>query len=414
MNSAIPTEPRSRRGWSSQAWQTAGWGLLGLAAPAVDAARGSPGWLALVHPIQATSLFASIVFLLASGPRLRELVLFLVGAVGLTLGHRAWLGLFTFRGVPFEQSALVAAGLASVVALASRAAASERGSEPWAWLQLAVMLPAFGMAMGLALDLTIRLHGWAWDPIVLGLDGAFGQPSFVVGRLATGHPAVLTLLGLVYLFLPVATAVMLVLEERWAVRNGCENRSERGLLRPFLLAAAVGYLLYQVYPVLGPGPLFGARFPYGAASLAGPPQRLIDVRGIEDARNCMPSLHVTWALLIYWHARTLGTPARVAGAFWLVSTIFATLAMGQHYFVDLVVAVPFAALIDGVAGGGTPRRKISARSWLMATTGVLLAIWYAILFLAPPGASGGLSLRLLALATVGGSWAVHARWNAQR
>ncbi len=338
--------------------------------PAVDAARGSPDSLALVNPSQAASLFASILFLLASGPRLRELLLFLVGTVGFAMGHRAWLGLFSFRGVRFEQSALVAAGLASVVALGSRAADSDRGSEPRGWFQLAVMLPAFGMVMALALDLTFPLHAWAWDPIVLGLDAAFGQPSFAVGRVAASHPSLLTLLSLVYLFLPVALAGMLVLERRHSAR-------ERGLLRPFLLAAVVGYALYQVYPVVGPGPLFGTRFPYGAAVLPGPPQHRIDVTAISDPRNCMPSLHVAWALLIYWHARALGKVARAAGAVWLVSTIFATLAMGQHYFVDLVVAVPFAAVIDALAAGGGSGQTIFARRRLIATAGGLLAIWYA-------------------------------------
>jgi hypothetical protein len=408
LNSATSTDPRPRLWWKSQAWQTAGWGALGLIAPAVDALRGSPSWLALVNPIQATSLFASIVFLLVSGPRLRELFLFLAGAVGLTFAHQAWLRLFSFRAVPFEQTALVAAGLASLLALAARAAASERGSEPRAWFQLAVILPAFGMAMGLALDLTVPLHRWVWDPIVLGLDAGFGQPSFAVGRLADRHPALLTLLSLVYLFLPVVMAVMLVLEKRRALL------SERGLLRSILLAALVGYGLYQLYPVVGPGPLFGARFPNGAAILAGPSQRLVDAGAIADPRNCMPSLHVGWALLVYWHARALGTPARVGGAFWLASTILATLAMGQHYFVDLVVAVPFAALIDALAGGRAPGRKTSARGQLIATAGALLAVWYAILLLAPPGASGGGPLRLLALVTITASWALHARWSAQR
>ena len=412
MNPAIPTEPRSRLRWSSQTWQTAGWGLLGLAAPALDAARGSPGWMALVHPIQATSLFASMVFLLASGPRVQELLLFLAGSVGLALGHRAWLGLFSFRGVPFEQSALVAAGLASVVALGSRAASSERGSEPRAWFQLAVMLPAFGMAMGLALDLTVPLHAWTWDPIVLRLDAAFGQPSFAVGRVAAGRPALLTVLSFVYLFLPVAIAAMLVREKRGAVEDGRANRGERGLLRPFLLAAVLGYALYQVYPVVGPGPLFGARFPYGTATLAGPPQHLVDVARIADPRNCMPSLHVTWALLIYWHARALGTAARAAGAVWLLATIFATLAMGQHYFIDLVVAVPFAALIDALAAGRTPARQSFPRRPLIAVAGGLLALWYAILFLAPADVSAGLPLLLLALVTVAGSWGLHARRSA--
>ena len=116
----------------------------------------------------------------------------------------------------------MAAGLASVVALALRAATSARDSEEWAWFHLAVILPAFGMAMGLCLDLTVPLHGWAWDPIVLGLDAGFGQPSFLVGRVAASHPALLTLLSLVYLFLPVVMAGML------AVETAARSRGSRG------------------------------------------------------------------------------------------------------------------------------------------------------------------------------------------
>jgi hypothetical protein len=408
LNSAPSTELRSRRWWQSHAGRTAGWGALALVSSVANALRGSTGWLALVHPIQATALFAAMIFLLAVGPRPRELVVFLAGAVGFSFLHRAWIHLFHFVGVPLQQSALVAAGLASLVALAIRAATSAPDSEESAWFHLAVVLPAFGMAMGLCLDLTIPLHGWTWDPIVLGLDAGFGQPSFAVGRLAARHPALLTLLSLVYLFLPVVMAAMLALEKRSSIESG------RGLLRPILLAAAVGYALYQVYPVLGPEPLFGARFPFGAAVLPGPLRRMVDVSGIGEPRNCMPSLHVAWALLICWHGRTLGGPARASGAVWLALTILATLAMGQHYLVDLVVAFPFAALIDTLAGSGAPARKTAPRRQLIVTTGLLLAIWYAILLLTPPGASGGLPLRLLALATVAVSWALQARWSAQR
>jgi hypothetical protein len=412
LNPAITTEPQSRRWWQSHAWRAAGWGALALTTSLASAARGSPGWLALVHPIQATALFAAMIFLLAVAPRARELAVFLAGAVGFSFLHRAWLHVFHFVGVPFQQSALVAAGLASVLALGIRAATSPRQGQEWAWFQLAVVLPAFGMAMGLCLDLTVPLHGWAWDPVVLALDGAFGQPSFAVGRLAAEHSALLTLLSLVYLFLPVVMAAMLALEKRQAIRDGRDNG--RGLLRPILLAAAVGYALYQVYPVVGPDPLFGARFPFGVPVLPGPPQRLVDVTAIGDPRNCMPSLHVAWAVLIYWHGRTLGGLARAGAAVWLALTILATLAMGQHYFVDLVVAVPFAALIDGLAGGAAQGPERSARRRLITTAGGFLAVWYAILLLASPGASGGLALRLLALATVAASWALHARWRAQR
>ena len=143
----------------------------------------------------------------------------------------------------------------------------------------------------------------------------------------------LTLLGLVYLFLPLVMAAIIAIEERQAAPV------ERPVLRSILLAALVGYALYNIYPVVGPSPLFGDRFPYGSPSLPSA-VRLIDVAAIAEPRNCMPSLHVGWALIIYWHARPLGPLARGGCALWLALTIFATLAMGQHYLVDLVVASP--------------------------------------------------------------------------
>ena len=242
-----------------------------------------------------------------SGPRLRELLLFLVGAVGFALGHRAWLRLFSFLGVPFEQSALVAAGLASLVALAARAAASDRGSESWAWFHLAVIF-RLRDGHGALPSISIPLHGWAWDPIVLGLDAGFGQPSFVVGRLAARRPALLTLLSLVYLFLPVVMAAMLVLEKRKSIderaRAAAADSPGRGR-RVRALSRLSGR---------GPGTALRRALPLWIAILPGPRQRLVDVSAIADPRNCMPSLHVGWALLIYWHARALGGSARAAGA----------------------------------------------------------------------------------------------------
>ena len=371
-----------------------------------DARRGSPGWLALVNPIQATALFAAMVFLLASRPRGRDFALFLVGAVGFAVGHRAWFRSFHFVGVPPEQSALAAAGLASLLALGVRAATSRaRSDEDWAWFHLAAILPCFGMAMGLALDLTIPLHPRVFDPVVMALDGAFGQPSFLVGRVAADHPALLTLMSFVYLLLPVVMAAIIALERR-------RSPDERGdVLRPILLAAVVGYALYQIYPVVGPDPLLGARFPGGPALSPGP-DRFVVVAALNEPRNCMPSLHLAWALLLYWRGQILGGAARVATGLWLVLTALATLATGQHYFVDLVVAVPFAALVDVLAEQAAPVAAKRARTWLLVAASVCLLAWYATLLLAPPSPPSAPPLIAFAAATVAASWALHARWSA--
>jgi hypothetical protein len=372
-----------------------------------NARRGSPGWLALVQPIQATAMIAAVIFLWASRPRRRDLVVFTLGTLGLAAGHRLWLRLFPFVGVSFGQSVLVGAGFASLLALGVRAATAaspDEREDDWAWFHLGAILPCFGMAMGLALDLTIPLHPRVFDPVVMALDGAFGQPSFLAGRLPAAYPAVLKLVGLVYLLLPVTMAIIVALERRSA-------QASPDVLRAILLAAVVGYALYQIYPVVGPEPLLGDRFPNGGPNPPGA-GRFIFAPHLDEPRNCVPSLHVGWALLLYWHGRLLGDAARRGTLLWLALTAFATLATGQHYFVDLIVAVPFAALIDALAERAAPPEARPARARLVAVACALLLAWYAILLLAPARPPSAPPLIALAVVTVAGSWALHARWSA--
>jgi hypothetical protein len=390
----------------SHAWRTAGWGLVALVTSVANAVRGSTSWLALVNPIQATALFAAMIFLLASRPGARELALFVVGTLGFGFGHRWWLQLFHFVNVPVEQSVLVGAGLGSLLALGVRAARSlVDDQEDWATFHLAAILPCFGMAMGLALDLTIPLHPRVFDPVVSALDGAFGQPSFLVGRVVDAHPALLTLMSFVYVLLPVMMAAVIALERR---RLPAASHS---MLRAILVAAVGGYALYQIYPVVGPEPLLGSRFPWGGPLVSGSERSLVLPR-LGAPRNCVPSLHFTWALLLYWHGRRLGGAARAGTALWLALTALATLATGQHYFVDLIVAVPFAALVDVLAARAEPVTAKRPRAWLIAAASISLAAWYATLLLAPATPPSALPLLSFAAATAAASSMLQASWSA--
>lgn len=399
----MPAHPP--RWGGSHAWRTAGWGLLAILTSVANALRGSTGWLALVHPIEATALFAAMIFLLAGRPRGREAALFVAGTIGFGFGHRWWLRLFHFVNVPVEQSALVAAGLGSLLALGVRAARSRADDdEDWTTFYLAAILPCFTMVMGLALDLTIPLHTRVFDPVVSALDGAFGQPSLLVGRAADAHPALLTLMSFVYVLLPVMMAGVIALERRRV------PAASQSMLRSILLAAVAGYALYQIYPVVGPGPLLGARFPWGGPLPVGGERSLL-LAGLDAPRNCVPSLHFTWALLLYWQGRRLGGAVRAATALWLALTALATLATGQHYFVDLVVAVPFAAWVDVLAVRAAPITT-RARAQLVVAAAVSLIGWYATLFLAPSAPPSAPSLIAFATVTVGALWVLQARWSA--
>lgn len=80
-------------------------------------------------------------------------------------------------------------------------------------------------------------------------------------------------------------------------------------------------------------------------------------------RNCMPSMHLTWALLLAFNLR--GKPRIVAGVF-AALTALATLATGEHYLPDLIVAVPLAFLLNWLAAQNsnviTPLEEMKGRS----------------------------------------------------
>ena len=94
----------------------------------------------------------------------------------------------------------------------------------------------------------------------------------------------------------------------------------------------MGFLMYIVVPAVGP-----------VHCMTEYPQQLSAPIPQPGVRNCFPSLHFSWALLMFAYARTRWTTI-LASAF-VGMTVLATLGLGEHYLADLIVALPFAALV---------------------------------------------------------------------
>ena len=144
-------------------------------------------------------------------------------------------------------------------------------------------------------------------------------------------------------------------------------------LTAYLLAGGIGAALYHLFPAAGPHYAF-EHFPLLPDVLTLRP----DAAPLppEFIRNCMPSLHTAWALLVVMNARSLGTGARRCVVVFACLTLMSTLALGEHYLIDLVVAVPFAVAVQALA------RSIVARTWPTLTTwagGACVAIWLFVL-----------------------------------
>ncbi|WP_344543458.1 phosphatase PAP2 family protein [Streptomyces levis] len=367
-------------------WATAGVITLGflLALQIVAHHLGIPGPITqqareVIHAPKSGFLLYAAMALTMVVLTWRQRLIALGAALGIDLVFLAvrWaIGADLTDGHPFGNGALWVVLALAVIALTRRTGAER-------------LLLLKGVGLGLLL-VTGRKTGDTWllitsktlpvtlDPYLAMADHALGNPSWPAGRLleASG-PVGEHALDYVYAQLAVAAVVVALYQLRHVA---AERRFPRHhLVRTFLVIGLVGPAIYMIYPVVGPmfayGPEGGG---WAAADLwphTLPPVTTPHPLPFDEItpRNCMPSLHTAWATAIFIHSRKGPRALRLAGAFWLVATLAATLGFGWHYGVDLVAGVVFAYTIE--AG-----LRTFDRGWDRA--GVLLVGYGTVVFAA--------------------------------
>lgn len=109
----------------------------------------------------------------------------------------------------------------------------------------------------------------------------------------------------------------------------------RVLVMPFMLAFA----LYIVTPVAGP-PAYGTNYPHNMDFVLAAAKGMTEV--VPSVRNGMPSMHFTGAMLIVLVMACLTRKLYFyAALFFATITFIATMALGEHYLLDLIVAAPY-------------------------------------------------------------------------
>lgn len=168
------------------------------------------------------------------------------------------------------------------------------------------------------------------------VDGSLGLEPSMWLQQTIGYGLFGKLLEVVYESWPLAIALACSL---WIG----EGKQARRAVLAFALSCIFGIACYYVVPACGPGYLRGPAFamaPFSSPDTASLNPTLIDMPMTYD-RNCMPSLHVTWALLV---ALLCNDSRRWRWVGWSFAFLTAIAAMwnGEHYLVDIVAAFPFA------------------------------------------------------------------------
>ncbi|MGA7381467.1 MAG: phosphatase PAP2 family protein [Terriglobales bacterium] len=325
------------------------------------------------QPFIGYGLGGAFLLFLAARPGLARVALVTgiggIGVVTTVWGH--------YQGIPtLLVQVMGPLGLASLVVMSCAVLWRGRELEPAAYRALlpGAVLTFLTLGAQYSLNMASLIHAKTLDLFAYAFDGALGfQPSFVLGRFLNTNPWLFPAVKVSYEGIVVAMA---------ALYAGFMTRREKPLweLIELLFAPAmVGYLFFSVFPVCGPHYAFAVDFPNAYL-----PYRMLHRLALESIpvlpafpRNAVPSLHLTWALLIWLNTRGLPRWARVAAAVLVAATVFDTLATGEHYLFDLIVSLPFTLWMQACMVRTV--RFSSRERWLPALAGCAMFLgWLAI------------------------------------
>lgn len=329
----------------------------------------------LAIPFLASAFFGAVVLHLWRSPRIGEALAVVLFAIALAaMRWRIFGG--KQLGVNWLASAGIFLGLASLLVLSLTFCWSglEERKARFSLLLTSMAIPFFVIASTLPIVLSGALHPRTYDPILYSIDLGLGfDPSFLLGRALDLHPWVKELCVIAYFQLPLGVALL------YGNHVTGPNRERRqNVYTIFAVAGAAGYALYNILPAAGPRYLFPRLFPDGTPALSLHLSASVPMASTIP-RNAMPSLHMAWALLIFWNARQSPLWMKVVSWYFLAFTILATMGSGEHYAVDLAVAVPFALAVQA----GCEKSRSKARTFAAVTGAVLTITWILLLRFAP-------------------------------
>lgn len=247
------------------------------------------------------------------------------------------------------------------------------------------------------LDLTMSIHPTTFDLPLYHFESTMGfLPSATLGLIAEASPGFKSVISTAYNMMVLGYGAL------FGAQLARPNRPSINLLAAWVISACIALIGYHLLPASGPKYLFHELFPISMPPIDVLPQEPIVIN--PAPRNAVPSMHFGWALMLWLNASLLRAPLLRAGfAILLGLNIIATMALGEHYFVDLVIAVPVIVMVQAICMTALPWRHALRRRAIVWGLGLWLAWVMALRFGIPVfKAVPGLSW-LAMVATVGAS-----------
>jgi hypothetical protein len=324
-----------------------------------------------VHEVLANNLFFSsalivslVVYLRSGRPKARRLMTFFVGLVlAVALPGPA---------AAYVQVMLVLCywSLACIALELTLPFFQKLRNRDGSLLARMAFAPAASLVTVLLLSWSIRLTPVTLDLYFYAFDSSLGfQPAFLSAQLLLRNDWLRLAAEMAYVNLPLGLA--------WVYFRQQSRSGELAArtLALYLAIGAAGYACYFIVPAVGPATLFGKEFPFHAPGLDSLKIGPVPVP-VPIPRNCMPSLHASWALAILWSAKSMTGWSRLAIRAFAALTVLYACAAGGHYLIDLVVALPFTLAMYALTRGTLALRQRACQAALAG--GMLLFVAWLV------------------------------------
>ncbi len=200
-----------------------------------------------------------------------------------------------------------------------------------------LLIACMGISTNDALNIVSIVLPNSYDVVAYKLDTAYGglRQAFVTVFISTPNwfqEFIRSIYAVLSLYLFIIFALI--------IREG--KAQHYHILRTFIVPFGVAFICYMIVPISGPIYAFGAdQFPL---NMPAPEIFKAQVEFIlPNPRNGMPSMHYSGAFLIFLLSAVLSRRIYFyLASIFLALTITATIGLGEHYIIDLVVAMPFA------------------------------------------------------------------------
>jgi len=327
---------------------------------------------AIVDAFFALALASVIIVHLRVHPSWLDAALIAAGAAALGTIHFAIL-----HDAPKVMAWFSFAGLTSFTILSVRSIwGFEQRRLVYAWAPAALFVASDYFAATL-LEWTSRTRHFTFDLYLLSFDASLGRLiSFDVGRAYAQVPwfHICALIAYIGLALPIAMV--------YAGRLVRHGKAALPVMWAFIAAGPLGVVFYNVFPACGPRDLLRAAFPFNAAAIPDLSRLVLEPVAITGPRNAMPSLHLAWTLLAWWYSKGLSPLERIIAFAFLAWTAIATLGTGEHYLADLIVAFPFALMIQALCSAELRwTQSLRSASCLLGLGGTV--VWLVLLRFTP-------------------------------